>query len=123
MHFSERFQAPAPLAVAWDFIWDAQRLAACLPGCVRVEEIQAGELYRARIEDHIGPYKVGFDLDIKVIESQRLERVRIQASGRDPRLGVTQKIDLTVALSDAVANGTSLAVEADVEVLGKIGLL
>lgn len=123
MHFNERLEVPAPLADAWAFIWDAPRLAGCLPGCVGVEEIEAGKSYRARFEDHVGPYKVQFDLDIQVKETEPLKRVRIQASGRDVRLGVTQRVDLTVTLDEAGAAGTALVVEADVEVLGKVAAL
>jgi carbon monoxide dehydrogenase subunit G len=123
LHFSERLEVPAPLAEAWAFIWDAPRLAGCLPGCVGVEEIEPGKLYRARFEDHVGPYKVHFDLNIEVKETQPLERVRIFASGRDPRLGITQRVDLTVELRDAGLAGTALAVEAEVEILGKVATL
>ena len=123
MHFTEQIQVPAPLADAWTFIWDAQRLSHCLPGCVSVEEVEAGIVYRARFEDHVGPYKVGFDLDIQVKETQPLKLVHIQASGRDAKLGVTQRVDLTVTLHEAGEAGTALAVEADVEVLGKVATL
>lgn len=123
MHFSEQLEVPARLADAWAFIWDAPRLAGCLPGCVGVEVIEAGNSYRARFEDHVGPYKVHFDLDIQVKETEPLKRVRIQASGRDARLGITQRVDLTVTLDEAGAAGTALAVEADIEVLGKVATL
>jgi uncharacterized protein len=123
LHFSEQLQVPAPIADAWEFIWDAPRLARCLPGCVRVEEIEAGKSYRARFEDHVGPYKVGFDLDIQVKETEPLKMVHIQASGRDAKLGVTQRVDLTVTLHETGAAGTALAVEAEIEVLGKVATL
>lgn len=124
MHFSERITVPAPLSEAWALIWDAPRLARCLPGCVGVDEIKPGELYKARFEDHVGPYKMHFDLDIEVKESVPMERARIIASGRDVKLGVTQRVDLTVEL-DALADsaGTAMAVEAEVEVLGKVATL
>ena len=123
MHFSEQLEVPAPLADAWEFIWDAQRLGRCLPGCVSVDEVVAGGTYRARFEDHVGPYKVGFDLDIQVKETQPFKLVHILASGRDAKLGVTQRVDLTVKLSEGESAGTALAVEADVEVLGKVATL
>ena len=123
MHFSEQLQVPAPIAVAWEFIWDAPRLARCLPGCVNVQEIEAGQSYRARFEDHVGPYKVGFDLDIQVKETKPLEMVHIQANGRDAKLGVTQRVDLTVNLSEVGPAATALAVEAEIEVLGKVATL
>ena len=123
MHFSEQLQVPAPIAEAWAFIWDAPRLARCLPGCVSVQEVEPRQAYRARFEDRVGPYKVGFDLDIQVKEAQPLRMVHIQASGRDAKLGVTQRVDLTVTLHESGADGTALAVEADIEVLGKVATL
>jgi carbon monoxide dehydrogenase subunit G len=123
VHFSEKIEVPASLADAWAFIWDAPRLAACLPGCVGVDEVEAGKLYKARFEDHVGPYKLHFDMDIDVKESVPAEHVRIFASGRDAKMGVTQRVDLTVNLSEAGDDGTALAVEADVEVLGKVATL
>jgi len=123
LHFSEQLQVPAPIEDAWEFIWEAQRLARCLPGCVGVEEIEKGQSYRARFEDHVGPYKVHFDLDIQVKQTEPLRLVHIQASGRDTHLGVTQRVDLTVELHAVGATGTSLAVEAEVEVLGKVAAL
>ncbi len=123
MHFSEQLQVPASLADSWAFIWEAERLARCLPGCVSVQVIDPGQSYKARFEDRVGPYKVGFDLDIHVKESEPLQKVRIQASGRDSKLGVTQRVDLTVALHEEGPSATALAVEAEVEVLGKVATL
>jgi len=122
LHFSEKLEVPAPLPEAWAFIWDAPRLAGCLPGCVGVEELEPGKQYRARFEDHVGPYKVHFNLDIEVKETVPQKRARIFASGKDPKLGITQRVDLTVNLSEAGA-GTALDVEAEVEILGKVATL
>src|SRR5437016_3018071 len=123
LHFSERLEVPAPLAEAWAFIWDAPRLAGCLPGCVGVEEIEPGKAYRARFEDHVGPYKVHFDLNIEVKETDPMKRARIFASGKDAKLGITQRVDLTVDLSEAAGGGTALDVQAEVEILGKVATL
>ena len=69
MRFEERLQLPVPVADAWDFIWQPQRLATCLPGCVDVQELEAQRRYRARFEDHVGPYKVSFALDVGLLGS------------------------------------------------------
>jgi carbon monoxide dehydrogenase subunit G len=123
LHFSEQLQVPATIADAWEFIWDAPRLARCLPGCVGVQEIEPRQAYKARFEDHVGPYKVHFDLDIQVKETRPLEMVHITAGGRDARLGVTQRVDLTVTLREIEAARTGLDVEAEIEVLGKVATL
>src|SRR5436853_2294958 len=87
VRFEEQVQVPVSVAAAWDFLWQTQRVAACLPGCTAVEEITPHERYRARFTDAIGPYKAQFDLDVTVQEARPRELIRLQASGQDKRLG------------------------------------
>ena len=68
-----------------DRLWQTRRVAACLPGCTAVEEIEPGQRYKAQFADAIGPYKAKFDLDVVVQESTPQERIRLQASGHIPR--------------------------------------
>jgi carbon monoxide dehydrogenase subunit G len=123
MHFSEQIEVPLPVDAAWSFVWQVDQTAACLPGCVGVTEIEAGHLYRARIEDRVGPYKIGFDLDVVIEEAEPPNRIRLTASGVDKTLGATQRIAMTVELHEVEPSRTRLDVEADVEVLGKIAAL
>jgi carbon monoxide dehydrogenase subunit G len=123
MRFEEQLRVPVSVPEAWDFLWQTERLAACLPGCRRVEVLEPGKTYRGLFEDAIGPYKVSFTLDIRVVAVQPQERVRVEASGQDRRLGITQQVALDVALRPADAETTVLDVTADVQVLGKIATL
>jgi carbon monoxide dehydrogenase subunit G len=123
VHFSERLIVPVPLPQAWEFIWRAERLAGCLPGCTGVDEIDPGRQYRAHFADHVGPYRVQFDLDVEILRTEPQRLVELQASGNDKRLGMTQRIRLTVELTATSADATALAVEAEVEVLGRIAAL
>jgi len=120
MHFTERIVSPVPIATAWDFVWDPARMAGCLPGCIGVEEIEAGAKYRALIEDRIGPYKVRVSLDVSVLETRPQELVRLLATGEDRSLGVSQRIDLTVRLQGRAENQTAIDMDAEVEVTGAL---
>jgi len=120
VHFSERIEVPLAAADVWSFVWQIERTAACLPGCVGVTQLEAGVRYKARIEDRVGPYKLGFDLDVVVDEAVPPHRIRLRASNVDNGLGVSQHIVMTVDLQEMAASQTRLAVEADVEVQGKI---
>ncbi|MPZ13688.1 MAG: hypothetical protein GEU73_04580 [Chloroflexi bacterium] len=123
MHFSEQLSVPASVSEAWDFIWQVQRVAVCLPGCVGVEEKVPQESYLAHFHDHVGPYKVHFDLDVRIRDVQPQKSIGLNASGKDMKLGVSQRVDLQVALREAGPENTVLDVKADVEVLGKVATL
>jgi uncharacterized protein len=123
MRFEEQVKVPVSLDEAWAFLWQAQRVAACLPGCTAVEEVEPGQRYRAQFADAIGPYKANFDLAIVVQEARPRERIRLQASGQDKRLGASQQVTLDVALRAVAPNVTVLDVTADVQILGKIAAL
>jgi carbon monoxide dehydrogenase subunit G len=123
VHFSQRITAPVPIQTAWDFIWQPQNMARCLPGCTGVDEIIPNQKYRAHIEDRIGPYTVHVALDVSVQETQPPKLIRTLATGDDPRVGLSQRIDLAVALREIGPQQTGLDIEADVEVTGAIAAL
>lgn len=123
MQFVEQLRVPVSLAQAWEFLWRTNHVAACLPGCVDVEELEPGKSYKARFEDHVGPYKVGFVLDVTVEESVPQERIRLRASGTDSRLGISQIVVLDAHLHSELPGQTILDVNADVQVLGKVATL
>ena len=123
MKFVERIEVPVAVDEAWDFLWEVQRVARCLPGCVGVEEIEPGKTYKARFEDHVGPYKVSFDLNVVIDEADPPRSLRLVATGQDSRLGVSQKVALLATLRAVDAAQTALEMDADVQVLGKIATL
>ena len=123
MRFEEQVQVPLSARQAWEFLWQPGRLAGCLPGCTQVEEIEAGRAYKARFEDAIGPYRVHFDLDVVVQESQPHELVRLLATGQDRRLGVSQRVVMAVALHERDEQNTVLDIAADIQILGKVATL
>lgn len=123
MKFTEQIVVPVSVAQAWDFIWQADRLAACLPGCVGVETREPGKTYKAQFEDRIGPYRVKFELDVAVEDSEPQKMVRIRASGQDKKLGISQQVLLTVDLNETSPGSTRLDVDADLEVVGKVATL
>jgi carbon monoxide dehydrogenase subunit G len=123
MRFEEQVRVPVSVAEAWDFLWQTQRVAACLPGCTGVVEVEPGQRYSAQFVDAIGPYKASFDLDVVVQEARPRERIRLQASGQDKRLGASQQVTLDVALRGVAPQATVLDVTADVQILGKIAAL
>lgn len=123
MRFEETFTVPASLDESWEFLWDFQQLASCLPGCVGVTEIETERRYAARFEDRIGQYRVGFDMDIEVVERTPKSFVRLLCTGEDRRLRTSQRVALSVMLEPADAKGTQLTAVAEVTIIGVLATL
>jgi carbon monoxide dehydrogenase subunit G len=123
MRFDEEILVPASVDEAWDFLWQFERLAACLPGCTSVQEIDPQKKYAARFEDSIGKYTVGFDMDILVEEQCPQSFVRLLCTGQDKRLRTSQRVVLEVELRPDDTSGTCLKAVADVTILGLLATL
>lgn len=117
MRFEAQIRLPVSAADAWDLLWDARRLAACLPGCVEVVELEVGKSYRARFEDHGGLTRIGFDLDAMVQDAQPERRIQLLVTGP---LGGSQSLTLQVEFRQANPTETILDVRAELEARGKI---
>jgi carbon monoxide dehydrogenase subunit G len=122
MRFEEHIEVPAPVEDVWAFLWQIETVAACLPGCVGVREIEPEQTYIARFEDKIGPYKVAFDMDVTVEEMVPLSLVRLLCIGEDKKLRTSQRVTLEVKLQPG-DSGTRLEAIAEVIVLGVLATL
>lgn len=113
--------ARSPDAV-WQFLWDVERVARCLPGCREARAIVPHERYAAVVGERIGPFSVTFPLEIQILEVEEGRRLRAQAAGRDSAMGSSLRatLDLTV---DPRGDGSVLQVVSDAAVLGRLGTL
>jgi carbon monoxide dehydrogenase subunit G len=112
----------APRERVWAFLWDVERLAACVPGASDVRTVETGKRYAAVVAERVGPFKVRFPLEIEVLDVSPPERLRARAGGRDAAVDGLVKVDLEVALAP-VDSMTRLRLTADIVVLGKLGTL
>ena len=123
MQIQETIEVPVSRDTAWHFLWDVQRLAACLPGCKGVVEVEPQRSHTVSLEDAIGPYKVHFDVAVLVLESVEGQAVKLLATGQDKRLGATVRNTLSVSIEEGGPLASRLKFDGDVEVLGKIASL
>lgn len=115
MRFEAQIRLAGSAADAWDLLWDAGRLAACLHGCVEVVELEVGRSYRARFEDHGGLTKISFDFDAVVQDAQPEQRIQLLVTGP---LGGSRSLTLQVELREANPGETIVDIRADLEATG-----
>ena len=123
VRFEKQVQIEAPRQAIWAFLWDVPQVVTCLPGCDAAEALTPYERYQATVQEKVGPFKIRLPLDIEVVAQQAPERLTAKASGRDGKLQSHVKIDLDLSLDALGPDLTSLRVQADIAVLGKLGTL
>ena len=91
MELADTFRVQASNSKVWELLWDLPRLAACLPGCEGIEEIDE-TTYRAHIKQSVGPFKVAMAMDIIIQEVTPKSRI-VMAGGGDDRKGTRLKLN------------------------------
>jgi uncharacterized protein len=122
MQFSHQFEVDAPVDDVWTFLWQADKVGACLPGCKEVRTIRPFHQYEAVVEERVGPFRAHFDWAIDVQDQIPMSRIAIVARGKDTKLAATARAQMTVAL-EAVNHGSRLAIDSELQVTGKIASL
>ena len=107
----------------WQFLWQVERVAGCIPGCGDLEIVEPQKSYRAVVTQKVGPFRVSFPMAIAVTELEAPRRVKVEASGRDSKMGSSLKGGLDLQLAERGEGQTEINVVADVTVLGKLGTL
>jgi carbon monoxide dehydrogenase subunit G len=110
----------APPAALWAILWDVPRMVGCVPNCVGAREVEPERRYVARMSQRVGPISLKMNLDVEIVEADAPRRIALRARGRDAMIGA--EIALRVTLECAEADGGSaLRIDADGQVLGKLG--
>lgn len=117
---------PATSAQLWAIFFDVQRVAALIPGCENVAEVEPLKEFSAVMKQKIGPFKLEVPTRI-MVESHTIERqVVLVAAGSDKLTGTTIDVRLKVDLEEQrSADGVEcrLAVDAGMQVAGRLASL
>src|SRR5579872_2400947 len=107
----------------WETLWDIDAVAHCIPGCESVTEIEAKKSYRALVKKKVGPFALGMELDVKVVEIRSPDLLRVEVQGNDRRLRsrVTQAITITLAPDDE--RSTRIDISGEFTLEGLLGSL
>ncbi|MGH2410574.1 MAG: CoxG family protein [Chloroflexota bacterium] len=119
MQFQHEIRIEASSQRVWDFLWDVEQLARCIPGCQEATVVEPHVHYTALVADRVGPLKLKMPLDLVVQSSEEGRSLHVLGTGKDSSLGSSVRIDISAALDpDGAATNLRLNVEASVS--GKI---
>ncbi|HKX17965.1 MAG TPA: SRPBCC domain-containing protein [bacterium] len=122
MRFEKKIAVARSPDAVWQFLWDVERVARCLPGCREARTVVPHERYAAVVGERIGPFSVTFPLEIQILEVDEGRRLRAQAAGRDSAMGSSLRVTLDLAVEPR-GDGSVLHIVSDAAVLGRLGTL
>jgi len=121
MTFSQTCTIPVPRERLWDFLMDVPRVSRCLPGVETVQPLE-GDSYQGLFRVKLGPISIGLEGKVTIEEQSREAwRAALRADATDRKLGGGMRARARMRLAPAGEGATTLTVETELTVLGKIG--
>ncbi len=120
MKFEQKVELDADPQRVWDFVMDVPSVAKCIPGCESLEAL-GDDRYKAIVKVKVGPIGLALASEISIVEKDEANRtaaLRVEAA--DKRVGGAVKATMTMKLTPN-GTGTTLDVETDANVMGRIG--
>ncbi len=121
MTFSQTCTIPVARERLWDFLMDVPRVSRCLPGVERVAPLE-GQAYQGIFRVRLGPISLGLEGKVTIEErSRETWRAALRADATERKLGGGMRARAQMSLAPAGDGATTLTVETDLTLLGKIG--
>ena len=121
MKFQGNILIARPVETVWQFLWNIEKIAGCIPGCEGVKAIKEREKYELKVKDSVGPITVHLDLLADVKKVEPLKSIEIAMEGKDFEAGGVRQT-MALALTPK-GNETEIGFETDVNVFGRLGTL
>jgi uncharacterized protein len=119
LEIQERVVIKAPVERVWKFLLDPPRVVECLPGA-NFDGAESDTVFLGHIKVKVGPVATNFAGKATMAEiDEAAHRVRIVGEGKDKSGAGTARLEMTGRVT-AVDGGAELAVDAGVDLTGKI---
>jgi carbon monoxide dehydrogenase subunit G len=122
MEFHQEVVIAVPREKVWEFIWNVEEFASCVPGVTSVEKVDETH-YNVKVEQKVSFLKASFNMRITVEEQRAPEYIRTVGEGKDSKIAASLKQTNEVTL-EAISEGeTRVKILSNVDVFGKLGSL
>ncbi|HEU4388202.1 MAG TPA: SRPBCC family protein [Blastocatellia bacterium] len=117
---SEQFDVQAPSDRVWLYLIDPARVVVCIPGAELLETKDDGTFLGA-VKVKVGPIAMSFKGLVKFTElDESSHTARMVADARESGGAGSAKITMTSNIKALAGGGSSVSVEAEVDLVGKI---
>ena len=120
MQISNTIMIDAPIQETWDFLLDASKVAACVPGVENVEKVDEDN-YIVDLMAKVGFIKARFKVKLGIVEKNEPTYMRSEGSGDEAGMTSSLKTVTVLNLKEIGEKQTELSATTDVNVFGKLG--
>ena len=110
----------ASIQNTWDFLLDASKVAACVPGVENVEKVDEDN-YVVDILAKVGFIKAKFKVKLAIVERRPPTHMRSEGSGDEAGKMSSLKTATELNLKELGPSQTELSATTEVNVFGKLG--
>jgi len=119
MQIEGRFTLNVPIQETWDNLLDPETLAACIPGCEKMEAI--GEnAYDCIIKQKVGPITVRFKFTTTLSELTPPTHLKATGAGADISKAGTFRQETTLDLKEISPEEVEVSYRSDVTIVGRL---
>jgi len=122
MLFEGHFSVKAPRQDVWDFLFNIEKMAKCVPGVGEVK-VESESSYSAQVKAKVGFLSATFQLRIRILDVTPPSRLVSLFEGKDGKIGSSLKAMNTVELLVISSSQTEVRYRSDVTFMGKLGTL
>ncbi|HBY92948.1 MAG TPA: membrane oxidoreductase, partial [Chloroflexi bacterium] len=119
----EQFQVEVPVERVWAYLSDPPRVAPCLPGA-QLTDIVDDRTYKGQVKVQVGPVVAQYQGTVTV-EAMDADSHTATMVGRGTQIGAAGRAEgrMTYTLRPIDGQGTEIAVNAEVNVTGRLAQL
>jgi carbon monoxide dehydrogenase subunit G len=115
----ETFEVPSDPRTVWSVISDPREVVACVPGASLGEQQEDGS-WDAKVTVKFGPVSVAFQARVTLDVDDAAMIGRVAGRGRDNQGGTRVTSSATFKVTEASESRSTVDVEGDVEIAGKL---
>ena len=121
MEFHYTYEVQAPPEQLWGFVTDIPAVGRCIPGAADVVGNEDGT-YAGTVRVRVGPVSLGLAGRLAVdARDDDARRITMTGEGADRKVPGTVRVKIEMCVRDAGGGTSSLAVDSDANIMGKLG--
>lgn len=109
-----------PRPDVYAFVSDPKRLAACIPGCSDLRELEPGK-YSAVLSNKVAFLSVRFDVIVQIVREEPNEAIDATITGNPVGLAGRLEARAGIRLADAPEHATQITYSVELGLTGKLG--
>jgi carbon monoxide dehydrogenase subunit G len=114
-----KFTLQAPIQEVWDFLFEPETLASCIPGAEKIEAID-DKTYESVVKQKVGPISVRFKFTTTLTEIDPPRHLKAVGRGEDTGKAGTFTQKTTVNLTEISEDSVEVSYSSNVSLVGRL---